>query len=214
MRPTLDLFCIDGFDADGAQRTLLHCVGIMPPGFFKRVALCSPFMPTDPKVEFIRARLQAISLELHERYNAWVINEFPKHIQSDFAMIVHRDGYILRPELWTDEFLKWDYIGAPWPFKHVTGVGNGGFCIRSKRLALLAMNKGYTRHRNANEDMWITGDFRPHYKPLGMEVAPKDLAGKFSCEIPIAGLTDMNHCFGFHGVQQSYVVAHPLRKFL
>lgn len=213
MKPTIDLFCLDGCDADGGQRVLLHCASIMPEGFFSRLILAGPFLPTDLKVEFVHARIQPID-STHRRYNNWIINEFPKHIKSDFAMIIHRDGYILRPELWTDEFLAYDYIGAPWPFVHATQVGNGGFCIRSKRLALLGAQYKYDRRLQSNEDMWITGTLRPEYLKRGMEVAPIKLAGRFSCEGPIPGIADIETCFGFHGIEQSYVIPHPLRRFL
>ena len=30
-------------------------------------------------------------------------------------MVQDIDGHIVNPHLWTNEFLKYDYIGAPWP---------------------------------------------------------------------------------------------------
>ena len=30
-------------------------------------------------------------------------------------LTIWTDGFIVHPEMWRDEFLKYDYIGAPWP---------------------------------------------------------------------------------------------------
>ena len=52
---------------------------------------------------------------------------------------VHEDGFPIDPSLWTDEFLDYDYIGAPWAASSpwVPGgqpmVGNGGFYLESRR---------------------------------------------------------------------------------
>ena len=44
-----------------------------------------------------------------------MVYELGDHIHTDYAMSVHADGFIVHPEMWRDEFLKYDYIGAPWP---------------------------------------------------------------------------------------------------
>ena len=77
-------------------------------------------------------------------YNIFIIKEIYKYVDTEFCMFIQRDGYPLNFEMWTDDFLKYDYIGAPWtwaphPNKHGICrinkcVGNGGFSIRSKRL--------------------------------------------------------------------------------
>lgn len=35
------------------------------------------------------------------------------HLNHDFALYVQWDSWIVRPDLWTDEFLGYDWIGAP-----------------------------------------------------------------------------------------------------
>ena len=60
-----------------------------------------------------------------------------KYIDTDFCLIIQGDGFVIHPENWTDEFLKYDYIGAPWRnLAHYSfiRVGNGGFSLRSKKL--------------------------------------------------------------------------------
>ena len=50
-----------------------------------------------------------------DAFNYKMVYELGDHIHTDYAMIVHADGFIVHPEMWRDEFLKYDYIGAPWP---------------------------------------------------------------------------------------------------
>ena len=38
-----------------------------------------------------------------------------QHSDNDFVMVIQEDGHIVNPNLWDDEFLKYDYIGAPGP---------------------------------------------------------------------------------------------------
>ena len=79
-------------------------------------------------------------------FNYKMVYELGEHIHTDFALIVHADGFVVHPEMWRDEFLDYDYIGAPWPlppqgdtttyrdkYGNICRVGNSAG-IRSKRL--------------------------------------------------------------------------------
>ena len=75
-----------------------------------------------------------------------------KHINTDFCLVVQYDGKVSDPDLWNDDFLNYDYIGAAWTDGY---VGNGGFTLRSKKLydALVDMNvahdtNSYQEHFN------------------------------------------------------------------
>ena len=48
-------------------------------------------------------------------YSQFMIYNLAKYINSEFALVVQHDGYVIRPHKWNAEFLKYDYIGAPWP---------------------------------------------------------------------------------------------------
>ena len=52
-----------------------------------------------------------------DAFNYKMVYELGGHIKTDFALIVHADGFVVHPELWRDEFLDYDYIGAPWPLE-------------------------------------------------------------------------------------------------
>ena len=59
----------------------------------------------------------------------------PNIIKTEFMLGIHDDGFVINPNLWTDQFLKYDYIGAPWShtipyYGQKYRVGNGGFSLR------------------------------------------------------------------------------------
>lgn len=60
--------------------------------------------------------------------------EMPRHIKTSRVLYFQWDGWIIDPSQWTDEFLRYDYIGAPWWYHDGYNVGNSGFCLRSKAL--------------------------------------------------------------------------------
>ena len=79
-------------------------------------------------------------------YSRFIIYELYKYIETTHALIVQWDGKILNPSKWTEDFLNFDYIGAPLiprnddfeycrdEFNSFYTVGCGGFSIRSKEL--------------------------------------------------------------------------------
>lgn len=74
-------------------------------------------------------------------YSRFMVYDLAKYIDTPFALHIHYDGFIVRPEKWRDAFLDYDYVGAPWPEKlHYSRhgkevrVGNGACSLRSKKL--------------------------------------------------------------------------------
>jgi hypothetical protein len=103
-------------------------------------------------------------------------------------MIAQWDGFIRDVSLWDDEFLKYDYIGAPWPSSVLMpgvpvqfNVGNGGFCIRSKKLLdFVATDSRIINHYL--EDVVYAQLNRAYLEMNGFTFAPFELARKFSWE--------------------------------
>ena len=67
-------------------------------------------------------------------YNKVIFFEVSKHLKTDYAIFIQYDGYVLSGMHFSEFFLNYDYIGAPWPHHQEFGVGNGGFSLRSARL--------------------------------------------------------------------------------
>ena len=145
-------------------------------------------------------------------YNLW------RHVDTEFALVVQADGYVINPEMWQESFLEYDYIGAPWPIlenayvdpfgKHQQ-VGNGGFSLRSRKLMITPqshhiewdVNTGdFYKHMNANslaEDGNICVHNKHVFEAAGCRFAPIQVAVHFAQELSIPeskGVTP----FGFH----------------
>jgi len=128
-----------------------------------------------------------------QSYNIFLNRVIPMYIQSEFAMSVHYDGFPIDESLWRSEFLDWDYIGATW---NDGVVGNGGFCIESRKL--LELKPAMPMDRSDFEtpsDRLVCGVRRAWLEERGVRFAPPDLALQFSTE-QVGG---ENPSFGFHG---------------
>ena len=140
-----------------------------------------------------------------DEWNYAAIYKLGKHIETEFAILIHDDGFIVNPEMWRDEFLEYDYIGAPWPlpndnfsYRDINGelirCGNS-VSLRSKKLIDLPVEldlEWKPFHGFYNEDGFIAVNYRHIYKEHGMKYADIDVAKHFSHEtmVPeIKGIT-------------------------
>lgn len=128
-------------------------------------------------------------------WNKYIVYELFKVIDTEFCMLIHPDGYVIHPEMWRDEFLHYDYIGAPWIkdecFRADTGelvrVGNS-VSIRSKKLLEVPVKAGieWRAHQgNYNEDTFICVHNRSVFEAHGCVYASIEIARYFSHEIPV-----------------------------
>lgn len=135
-------------------------------------------------------------------YSNFCLRELPKYIETDFCLIVQHDGFIINPGVWTDEFFKYDYIGAPWPDDYVNRVGNGGFSLRSKKFLTACQDVFKDVDINEHEDLLACVLFYNEMKNLGIEYAPVDVAARFSVEHWTKEHIPYGYIFttlGFHG---------------
>lgn len=135
----------------------------------------------------------------------FLIHRLHEVITGTHCLHVEWDARILNPQMWNPEWLKYDYIGAPWPyplpirgFPECTAknnVGNLGFALVSKRFSeAVAQIARPTPEEARLSDVYICRTLRPQLEKMGMEFAPEDVAERFSCEgRPFSGN------FGGHG---------------
>lgn len=135
-----------------------------------------------------------------EDYNSIMIKHLWPFIRTEHILVVQYDGMAVNENYWSDDFLKYDYIGAVWPWPHHPPgykVGNGGFSLRSKKL--LHMLKDKTIVQSIQLPMYEDLYIGVHYKNLlvsrGANIADEKVACKFSNEHP----PGYKHTFGFHG---------------
>ena len=154
----------------------------------------------------------------YKEFSYYCIYKLIEHVDTEYMLMIHPDGFIINPEKWEDEFLKWDYIGAAWPirdnafidpFGNHQRVGNGGFTLRSRKVLEVPhieeipfeVNQGtFYKHMNAgsyNEDGNICVHNRHLFEKHGVKFAPVEVAVRFSQELEVPeskGITP----FGFH----------------
>lgn len=143
-------------------------------------------------------------------WNRKIIFDLWKYVDTEFAMLIHADGYVIHPELWDDQWLTYDYIGAPWPlpqddysyrdpFGNLVRVGNS-VSLRSRKLLKLPTElhlewKPY--YGNTNEDGFLCCHNRPILERHGIKFAPLNHAVHFSKEHEIPENKDVQ-TFAFH----------------
>jgi hypothetical protein len=133
-----------------------------------------------------------------EGYNQTLWYRVPDQVRTSHFLIVQWDGWVIDGEAWRDEFLDYDYIGAPWHWHSHYQVGNGGFSLRSLRL-----HQYLAACRNElpgvfPEDDRICRTYRPQLELVGIRFAPVPLAAHFSFEHMRPG---DHSTFGFHDIR-------------
>ena len=214
-KENITLVCVDTRDSEriNAAKTLIHCQKVFP---------CNEaILFTDKKIDkdlVDQENLTVVSnirnLDQNRSYDFFMLSQLPSYIETTHYLIVQTDGFILNPKAWTDEFLKYHYIGAPWahhplhywpphtPVGPNTSVGNGGFCLRSTLLGKAVQDVFHRLSKQTNfvtehwypEDCFISRDIRPLLESKGLKFAPEDVASTFSCENKV-----YSGEFGFHG---------------
>ncbi len=130
-----------------------------------------------------------------DEWNRAVVFDLGDYIDTDYALLVHPDGGIANAESWDDEWLKYDFIGSPFPFpnddysyRDVNGVlqrvGNS-VSLRSKKLMQLPKKIGMEWkpfHGFFNEDGYISVNMRHVFEANGCKFAPFEEAVRFGME--------------------------------
>lgn len=147
-----------------------------------------------------------------EDYNDIVINFLPQIIETDYVLIIQFDGFIINPNLFSQLYLNFDYIGASWPQFSSSTVGNGGFSLRSLKLLKAAKEISHLRKCNMAEDEFICRYIRPILEyDYGIKFAPPEFADFFSREHKNID----NPTFGFHGFHHlTHIYSRKIDFFL
>lgn len=134
-------------------------------------------------------------------YQKFIVNESSNIIlsstPSDFNghfLCINWDGFIVDTNAWVSDFLIYDYIGAPWPFWNHR-VGNGGFCLKSKKFLSTQQKlcKNYSVKQNEDVELCIT--LKKYFEQENCRYADAKIGYQFSTEI---GEYNKNNSFGFH----------------
>lgn len=143
----------------------------------------------------------------HYEYSRFMLFGLVDYIETRHCIVCQHDGYGIQPQNWRNEFLHYDYIGAPWPAKMNVGrVGNGGFSLRSRRWLECASSPLRSPpfdspNVHGSEDCYFCTVYRDFYERSGMKIAPVAVAARWSLEHPVEEhpRRTATDCFGFHG---------------
>jgi hypothetical protein len=133
-----------------------------------------------------------------DEWNKAVVYDLGDYIETDFALLIHADGGVGEPQMWRDEWLKYDYIGSPFPmpndnfsYRDINGkiqrVGNS-VSLRSKKLLQLPKKIGMEWkpfHGFYHEDGYICINMRHIFEEHGCKFAPFEEAILFGRESPL-----------------------------
>lgn len=197
--PNVTIICIDGVNPNIGIKALIYSI--------KDISFAKSYILSHIKPDNIPAGIEYVSIPklTHHTYSGFVLSELYKFVDTDFCLLINDDGFIINPHLWTDEFLKYDYIGAPWRshYPHAR-VGNGGFSLRSRKFVNLCSSIVW---KGEHEDAACCIFNKTFMEVNGCKYAPLEVAMKFSLESKIPECDyDLNKTFGFHGRGEVYDV--------
>lgn len=168
-------------------RVLRYCSKLFS---FDRIVLFS-YLPPPAPADFPLDFVQVPHLDMGQ-FCLFHVKMVPLLIISDYALSVHEDGFPLDASLWSDEFLKYDYVGAPW---NDGTVGNGGFALESRAIMQAKLSLPFMLYPIQASDTFVCQRHRASLEAQGIKFAPVEVAVKFSTE-----QTGKNWpSFGFHG---------------
>ena len=160
-----------------------------------------------------------VDIKNYNDYNHYVIYNLHNHVETAHCLLVQPDGFVLFPDKWDNNWLEYDYIGAPWacvedsyidPFGNHHRVGNGGFSLRSKKFLEIPTkvevpwetnNSDFYRMPegvvNYHEDGNVCVHNRHIFIEQGCKYAPVEVAVRFSQETRVPECEGVSP-FGFH----------------
>ena len=192
--PDVTLTAIDHAAHALTRRSLLKCLALAD---FADVVVCSD-QDLLPGARLVRTEVDS---SMAANFVLWF--ELPKHIKSSHFLYAQWDSWVINPAAWSNSFLDYDYIGAPWERMGPWNVGNGGFSLRGRDMTNYARNK-FTFYNP--EDYGLCVYYRQILEDRGFRWPNADLAARFSAE----ERWPLDHIpFGFHGAYNFPVVMGP-----
>jgi glycosyltransferase involved in cell wall biosynthesis len=203
--PQITLIALATRDVEQTLAAIEHSRKNIKFGAVRLLSHYTPFgLPAD--VDFIR-------IKKNKDIDEWsfnVVYELGQYVDTDFALLIHADGFVVNPSAWRPEFLEYDYIGAPWPlpkdnysyrdvYGNVIRVGNS-VSIRSKRLLDLPKTISLLWEADNgffNEDGFICVKNHHIFNSYGMKFADIQVAKYFSHETMIPEIKGIKP-FAFH----------------
>lgn len=184
----ITLLCIETREPELAYWAIDKCLSNVE---FAKVVLITNLDLVGKKradIEYV----QAPPIKTTKDYSELLLTGIAQYVEGSHVLIIQWDSFVTHPQLWSDEFLQYDYIGPVWPHHPETPVGNGGFSLRSKKLLQAIQKPGFVKKHP--EDYCICVDNRDFLEQQGIKISPVSIAERFAVE-----RTTWHEAFGFHG---------------
>lgn len=125
--PQVTLVCADSLFPEQSIKVLEHCKKSIQFGDVK--------LFTD-KITGYEHEVYIPPLNSLIDYSVFMLTKAHEFIKTDYVLIVQRDGWILNPDKWNNDWLELDYVAPLFMQTYADGerVGSGGFSLRSKRI--------------------------------------------------------------------------------
>ena len=218
--PNVTLLAATSSEMDEAQVSMRISLQNIEFGAAKLLCTTAPKQKY-PDIEYVSIP----PLNSVDDYNEIVFQDLHKYFETSHCLIVQSDSFVVNSNLWKEEFLEFDYIGAPWSNKiqlnpnlvlHLekNTVGNGGFSLRSHKLAETTAKINFTslKFPLKSEDIIICHYLYKEMLNNGIRSAPPELAAQFSMEnVNHLYGQDVNSVFGFHG---KHLREYFLKKYI
>lgn len=162
-----------------------------------------------------------------DEWNHRIVYNLTDYIDTEFAILIHDDGFIVNPGSWRSEFLEYDYIGGAWDNKDFVDaygkqirVGNS-VSLRSKKLLDIPkkFNMPWVKYQNNyNEDTQICVWNRNLFLDNGIKFADFDVSKYFSHETIFKEYEGIQpfcfHNFGGENVKYKKMIENYQTRFV
>jgi len=193
---------------------------------FHREIIVSNVDPHIPGTVFTSCGVPPPAEMMGTWYSDMCVHHFANLCNAPYMLVCQWDGFILNPEKWSDDFLKYDYVGAPlggfwhvaslWFEQNIPGwknsykvtentsivggqrvlVGNGGFSLRSKKFLDASNSLSRTGWAANAEDLYLCLERRRELEDKGIKFCPVEVAKFFSRDSAVE--PPLQDLFGFH----------------
>ncbi len=130
-------------------------------------------------------------------YSKFMLRGLSPYVKTSHCLVIQWDGFVLDPSMWSDDFLRFDYIGPIWERlqNQERCSCTGGFTLRSRRLLTALLDERIESDKA--EDVCIALEYRDALeRHHDIRYADRPTASRFAIE----DLYLSPSAFGFHGV--------------
>lgn len=160
-------------------------------------------------------------------WNKAIVYDLGDYVFTEYAILIHNNGFIVNPEMWRDEWLQYDFAGSPFPlpseldnvsyrdvYGNIQRVGNS-VGLRSKKLLDLPkkLNLEWKPfHGFYNEDGAISVNYRHIFEANGCEYMPFEEAVYFGREKELPENQHIDKPFLFHNYEGRNAIYKDMGK--